>query len=42
LYVGGQVVRHEDNGFAVRFDLDDDECANLANEIVNQLTAMSD
>lgn len=41
MYVGGQVVRHEDNGFAVRFDLDDNECADLANEIVNQQTTIS-
>ncbi len=41
-YLGGQVVRHMDDGFAVRFDLDDDECSSLADEIVSQQISMSD
>jgi hypothetical protein len=41
-YLGGQVVRHLDDGFAVRFDMDDDECRNLADEIISQQLSMSE
>lgn len=37
-YLGGQVVRRSKDGFAVRFDLDDDESKSLAVEIAQQQT----
>lgn len=38
MYLGGQVVRREEDGFAVQFDLDDDECRELAHRINNPKT----
>jgi len=41
-YLGGQVVRHAGDDFAVRFDLDDGECQDLAEEIASFRTGMAE
>jgi hypothetical protein len=41
-YMGAEVVRHAGDDFAVRFDLDDGECQDLAEEISSFRTGMAE